>query len=32
MSRDANCGQVTIIPLENKLNFTPTQKLQHMFH
>lgn len=27
MSRDANSGQVTIIPLENKLNFTPTQKI-----
>lgn len=32
MSGDANGGQVTVIPLENKLNFTPTQKPQHMFH
>lgn len=26
MNRYGKCGQVTIIPLENKLIFTPTQK------
>lgn len=32
MYREANCGQVTVIPLANKQIFKATLKFQHMFH